>query len=254
MGNSDPRYYESVQESRGWYFVDYKPPNPGFRFSTLNLSVLEDRDNDAIRHVMESESKDWVQRFPVPLMTTAFNRADDVIVVGDTSESSHLFSWLDEDRGKMVHRWEVVPDDSLPSVALNGDELDKIFSNITYQSKQELMYRAVGQACQVKRFRLILFAWLVVIPVVWALLEWSSEILGLLVLVFVVFKAIIQALRIFGYLPKTQRQIEKEDRDMKMQHYFFHCERNPEAFQRLKFENFRNEAIEDTQAKAHEIE
>ncbi|MEM9914327.1 MAG: hypothetical protein AAF911_05145 [Planctomycetota bacterium] len=234
--------------------MEYKPPNPGHRFSTLNVVILQERDNDVIRQVMESESAEWVQRYPIPLMATAFSRSDDLIVLGETSQSNHLFSWLDEDSGELIQRWEIIPDKLLPAVALHGDKLDDVFSDIAYESQQELVEKAVDRARKAKRFRLILFAWLVVVPVVWALLEWSSEILGLLVLAFVILKAIIQSLRLFGLLPKTQRQLEKENREMKMKHYFYHCEKNPKAFERLKLENFKKEAIEDTLAESRQIE
>jgi hypothetical protein len=38
-----------------------------------------------------------------------------------------------------------------------------------------------------------------------------------------------------------------------MNHYFYHCERNPEAFNRLKFENFERDAIERTRDEAEAI-
>ncbi len=35
-----------------------------------------------------------------------------------------------------------------------------------------------------------------------------------------------------------------------MRHYYYHCERNPEAFERLKIENFRQEEISRTKSQA----
>jgi hypothetical protein len=35
-----------------------------------------------------------------------------------------------------------------------------------------------------------------------------------------------------------------------MRHHHYHCRRNPEAFERLKAENFRREEIERTNAEA----
>jgi hypothetical protein len=38
-----------------------------------------------------------------------------------------------------------------------------------------------------------------------------------------------------------------------MEHYYYHCETNPEAFNRLKIENFEREAIKRTHDEAQAI-
>jgi len=63
-------------------------------------------------------------------------------------------------------------------------------------------------------------------------------------------KAAIQALCLTGHVPKSTRQREKEAEEQKMRHHHYHCERNPEAFDRLNAENFRREEIERTKAEA----
>jgi len=40
---------------------------------------------------------------------------------------------------------------------------------------------------------------------------------------------------------------------MRHHHYHYHCQRNPEAFERLKAENFRREEIERTNAGAQAL-
>jgi hypothetical protein len=75
-------------------------------------------------------------------------------------------------------------------------------------------------------------------------------LLGLVVLIYAFVKATTQALRLTGRLPRSKREREKETKESKMRHYAYHCERNPEAFERLKLENFEREAIEKTKAEA----
>ena len=38
-----------------------------------------------------------------------------------------------------------------------------------------------------------------------------------------------------------------------MEHYFYHCERNPDGFMRLKSENFRDDARERVRQEAEEL-
>ena len=64
------------------------------------------------------------------------------------------------------------------------------------------------------------------VPLSVAVLEWWSELLGLVVLGYAFVKAATQAL------------------------HLYHCTRNPEAFERLKAENFRHQKIERIKAEA----
>lgn len=253
MSKSDCTYYKSVKEFRDWYFIEYTPPQPSSRFSTLNLVVLEDRNNQTIRKAMERESADWIHRFPVPILTTAFDLTDDVIAVGDTWKSSHLISWVNDETSELICRWEPVSDKLLPDVALNHDFLQKVFAEFPSESRQDLLEKANRKISEAKKTKLLLFIWLIAIPLVWALLEWSSEVLGYAVLAFAIFKAAIHSLRFFGYLPKTKHQLGIEKRELKMRHYFYHCEQNPNGFQRLKNENFKQDAIKMTQTEALDV-
>lgn len=51
------------------------------------------------------------------------------------------------------------------------------------------------------------------------------------------YKILKRYLELKGF--KTKRQREKNEIERKMKHYYYHCERNPEGFLRLKAENFR---------------
>lgn len=48
----------------------------------------------------------------------------------------------------------------------------------------------------------------------------------------------------------TPREEEKGEKQRKMDHYFYHCERNPDGFARLKIENFEKDAGERVRAEA----
>jgi hypothetical protein len=53
-----------------------------------------------------------------------------------------------------------------------------------------------------------------------------------------------------GWIKPSQREKQKAEKDLKMQHYFYHGELNPDGFNRLKIENFDREAIERTHKEA----
>jgi hypothetical protein len=38
---------------------------------------------------------------------------------------------------------------------------------------------------------------------------------------------------------------ERQEKELKMRHYYYHCDRNPDGFARLKAENFAKDYPED---------
>ncbi len=53
--------------------------------------------------------------------------------------------------------------------------------------------------------------------------------------------------------PKSKAEVQKEAEEARMRHHHYHCERNPEGFQRLKLENFERWAREDIQNEAKNL-
>jgi len=77
----------------------------------------------------------------------------------------------------------------------------------------------------------------------------SPDWVQALVLIYALLKAIEKALELIGKTPKTKKRIEKEAKELRMQHYFYHCEQNPNGFLRLKIENFERLEKENIQKK-----
>lgn len=138
----------------------------------------------------------------------------------------------------------------MPTVALDRNLLKQIFSDVPYKTGQEIREAADKHFAALRMGWWLVFVWAVVVPLCVAVLEWWSDLLGLAVLIYAFVKAAIQALRLTGHIPRSKREREKEAEESKMRHYAYHCERNPEAFERLKLENFEREAIEKTKAQA----
>jgi len=58
------------------------------------------------------------------------------------------------------------------------------------------------------------------------------------------WQAIRTARKLFWRVEPSKSEKEKAEKELKMSHYFYHCERNLEGFARLKIENFEREAKE----------
>jgi hypothetical protein len=246
----DDIQFTSIKEDRDWYFVEYFPPRPGCRFSVLQLSVLEPRDLREIATAIEQEATIWLNRYPIPLMATAFTLDESILPLSGARPIDHLLAWLDASTSKKIFRWELVKDDELPPVALDRNFLKKVFSDIPFKTGKEIRAAAAKHFTALRVGWWLVFLWAVVVPLIVAVLEWWSNLLGLAVLIYAFVKAAIQALRLTGHLPRSKREQDKEAKESKMRHYAYHCERNPEAFERLKLENFEREAIERTRVEA----
>lgn len=250
---SDDIRFSKIKEDRGWYFVEYTPPMPNYRFSVLQLSAIESPDPETIAITLEAEAKLWLSRYPVPLMATAFTLDESVLSLENIRPIDHLMAWVDSVNQTPVISWELVRDENLPDIALNREHLKEIFS--TFPSKSGLeINKEIAQ--QVKSDRVgwwLVFLWAVVVPVLVAVVEWSSDILGLLVLLYAFYKAVVEALRLTGKLPKSKRKLQKEREEAQIRHHHYHCVRNPDAFERLKIENFQKDAIERTLTESKAI-
>jgi hypothetical protein len=248
--DADDIRFSSIKEGRDWYFVEYFPPNVKERFSTLQLSVVEPHELQAVAEAVEAEARIWLGLYKVPLMATAFSSEGSVLSLEDVRPISHLLAWLDPRDSQPILRWELVKNEVLPDVALDREFLKETFAGIPYRTGREIKTEYAKSLAKQKLGWWLVFAWAVVVPLIVAVVEWWSDLLGLVVLGYAFIKAAVHALRLTGHLPKTATQRDKEAEELKMRHHHYHCQRNPDAFERLKVENFRREEIERTKAEA----
>ncbi len=244
--------YDSVKEAREWYYVEYSPPMGKAAFSVLSLTIEDvNADRERIAHAMEEEASVWVSRFPIPVMVSAFTMEDDLVYMDDIRPSNHVTAWSIE--GSTHRDWRLVSDDELPTVALNQAYLRQLFSHLPHRTGAQVSAEVQKQIKRRKAGWWVVFVWAVVVPVGVAVLEWWSDLLGFVVLAFAFIKAGHKALRLTGRLPKSEREKEREAQELRMRHHHYHCERNPEAFARLKAENFGKEATERSRVEAEKL-
>lgn len=251
MMTPDEIRYDSIKASRGWYYVGYSPPVLDFPFSTLQLTIEQDAEREVVAVAMESEAREWVSRYPVPVMVAAFALDEILIKLEGVRPCDHLMAWPSNDGVEM--QWRLVPNDELPTTARNKALMRDLFVAVPQRTGAEIRAAALEHAKQVRAGWWLVFAWAVVVPLGVAVLEWWSDVLGLVVLAFAFMKAGVKALRLTGKLPKSASEKRKEAQDLRMRHHDYHCKLNPEGFARLKAENFRREAIERATAEAAQL-
>jgi hypothetical protein len=245
--------FEPVKEHRDWYFVEYSPPLVDYRFSTIQLVSVETKDPTAVADAMEAEARLWLKRYPIPVMVSSFSVGGDVISLHGTRPCNHLLAWDQRAHAEPLLVWRLVSNDELPDIALDRDFIQTLFRRVPRKSRDEIEDDAVHYARTIRIGRWLVFLWAVVVPAGVALLEWWSDLLGLVVVIYALCKAGMIALRLAGYLPKSREQRQKEAETLQMKHHDYHCTRNPEAFAKLKAENFQRWEVERTLAESETL-
>ena len=88
-------------------------------------------------------------------------------------------------------------------------------------------------------FSLILW---IIIPLAIIILGFTSFYIGLSLFIISLLKLFVTYIKLFGnperWIPGYKEKTEKR---RKMEHYYYHCELNPDGFTKLKLENFEKE-------------
>jgi len=115
------------------------------------------------------------------------------------------------------------------------------------QEKQSIQEGYKREATIVRSWSLIIW---VLIPLFIIVFGFANIWIGFTLFIYSLFKIIWKLLEIYGRPEKWLQKClpgykEKKEKEFKMRHYYYHCERNPEGFLRLKVENFKKEENEE---------
>jgi len=252
--SNDKLYFDTVKKDRGTYFIEYKPPIPSYRYANLQLVFPNSAIPSFVAEAMEKELKLWIAQYPIPLMVSAFDSKGDLYNLLDVRESNFLMGYFDKSKKVILLFWHTLKDGELPDDALNPTHLKTVYADIPFATSQELQLKSKKRKKQIYIGWLIVFCWAVIVPVIVAFLDYVSPVwVQALILIYSLLKAIEKALELLGKTKKSRKQIEKEADDLKMRHHHYHCEQNPEGFNRLKLENFERWGREKIQEEAKSL-
>ena len=250
-------HFESIKEHRGSYFVEYQPPIDDARFAILSLVFLAPISPAEAAKRQDKEAGHWLRRYPVPLMIWAMDAQEDTIVPPNC-DSGCLVAWVARDSGKIVRSRNLQDLDVFLKGAPPESNWSTIYADVPVRTDTEIKAAARSslqeQRRHIRSLKIVLILWLAVIPAGYAVFEYvGPKWLGLLGLAFVLSKAWKTGSQIWGRGKPSRREQEKAEKQRKMEHYFYHCERNPDGFLRLKSENFENDSRKQVRKEAEQI-
>ena len=253
--NQDIRF-EAVEEDRGSYFVTYQPPMPNCPFATLCLTFAKLLKKNKITSLMESEAEIWLKRYPVPLMVSSFDPKSDLIEIN--ADGNHLVSWIDPRTNQITRSWKLKDLTKFCEVHPNQQNWAEIYQDIPYRTQADIKAKSdlnvKKKRMQKRSLKIIIFLWVIIIPAAWVIVQFFAPAwLAIIVTIYGLWKISQEALRLSGYKKPSLAEKEKSEKERKKDHYYYHCEQNPEGFERLKGENFDEDSQKQILAEQERI-
>ena len=141
-----------------------------------------------------------------------------------------------------IMKWEAVPDEEYSHLKYTTDELLEIYEGLSYTTNKDADKKLQKQINQSRAIRFFVLTSVCVLPVVFAYLGWANQYIGWYSFVYVLHEGTVKGLEVLGYLSPTKKDSEKAEEERLKEHHHYHCQRNPDGFNVLKLENFKNDS------------
>jgi len=239
--------FEDIEEKRDGYYVVYSPVFTDQEFAILKVNIYNSKLTDSIKSIAESELKYWVSKYPTPIMLMISNKTDEEWCTKDKLGHNFLLGY--PKLGKVILYWDEYPEAEKPDIDLSKESLAKIYSKLSFSTYEEVVAKQNTEVKGRKLLLLILTLWACIIPALIAFLGWSNPIVSFMALAYSWYVAFNKGLELWGRKKKSEKKLVKEKDQLAKDHHHYHCQLNPEAFLRLKNENFKKERLEKERIK-----
>src|ERR1041385_884269 len=237
--NAPKVYRDEIKEGRDGYFVTYQPADERFPFASVDLMFPEgSTDGAQIVRAMEEELEFWLKRYAVPTMVSAFDAKEDLIRIRLESCECHLMGYREAKGGHIVQRWGLFKNDELPSEQADREYLKNVYQNVPFRTQAAVHDTVERETRNMAKAARVIILFIVIVPVLIEIISLGVAWIGYILSGISITAGIYKAAKAFGWLKPSERAKAKTEKDLKMGHYYWHCERNPEAFNRLNIENF----------------
>lgn len=243
-------FFDTVKESREKYYVKYSPPNNETPFAILRLIFSQQADEEEAESSIREESNYWLDRYPVPIMASAWDVQGDRIKVPESD--GYLYSWNSLSPEERILTWVPEEFDEFLKSFVPQTDLKTIFKDIPYKTHTEVRRNAREKAKERGRanraLKWVFIFWVSLIPAGFAIFEFfGPEWIGFIALIYALWEASQAYLKLTGRALLSEQEKTEAEKKQKMEHYYYHCERNPLGFLKLKSENFAEETKQQTQ-------
>lgn len=249
-------YFDSIKEHRGAYFVEYVPPVADVPFATMNIVFVDETEDAAVISAMMEELRLWLKRYPVPLMITAWDAKENMLRPNG-KDNPHLTGWQALGSTEVVCSWQFGDLSAFTKSNPPPPDWRTIYKDVPVKTDAEVKANAARFAAERRKqnrfLKGVLFAWIAGSVGIALFQYFGPEWLGLIALLISLSQAGWAAYRLWRNSKPMPWEVKEVEKKRKMDHYFYHCERNPEGFARLVTENFEREAEARTKREAEAL-
>ncbi len=241
----------TIKEDRGNYFVEYRPADVASYLAMLNLVFPETAPGLAtVADLMERELDHWLRRYRVPTMVYAWDAVENQITPAEFTGDSPLVGYFDEGKDRVVKHWGLISDGELPQEQRRADYQAHAYKDLPFRLQSEVRESAIRKARPTARAVRTIAFFVVGFPILIELVSLGVPWLGHLLAFISIAAGLLHVSRTMGWLKPSKNRKERADEELRKDHYFYHCERNPAGFDRLIQENMERELLEKTKTEA----
>lgn len=239
-------FRDKIEQEREDYTVTYQPADARSPVAQATLVIPEvPEELDAVAKVMEAELEHWLKRFPVPVRISPVTEKGELLPLSTSPSECHLMGYVRLWDESVVRRWGGFSDRELPEEQVAPAYLAKAYSSLPFrllEEEREKKSREFRSKILAIGGALLLLAGAPLL--LQAILLWEQPLAIVLSAVCIGLGG-YRVAQLMGWRKPTGWQVRKKERGERMAHYFFHCERNPDAFAELAKENFDQEVAEE---------
>lgn len=256
--NDDFIVWESLKKEGDGYYVEYtparySPKSKDYPLAHLIVTVTTKQlSKEEIAEILEKEFCLWIKKYPVPLFAGACDDKEDMVDISSVRTARHLTGYPQVTLPFM--KWGYIENNEIPVPSTDKERLKSIYQEIPYRTESAIRTKVRNEAITRNIILSSIALMWILVPLAIELLGATSKIVGLLILAYSIFKAGQALLRLFGFIKPSKSHADKQEKERKMRHYYYHCEKNPDGFRRLMMENFEKEAQERTKKELQEIQ
>lgn len=246
----DDVFREKLEGHREDYIVEYQPADSRSPFAVISLTFLLRAEASSIVKFLEQEAHYWLRRYPVSAMAFPFDdtgalirlpNGQTLVALSDSSVDTPIFHWYCPLKDPME-----IPERSISDLA-------HIYHDVSFRRVIEIQKNVTQEARLRGRTMRSIVLLVIGVPLLVELISLGVDWLGHALAATSLSAGIWKLGVSMSWWKPTKKQREHDEKDLKMRHYYYHCERNPTAFARLRAENSELEAREATLRHAEKL-
>ncbi|MFS1473558.1 hypothetical protein BCU45_002995 [Vibrio lentus] len=238
--------FESIEIKRDGYYVKYDPMVIGYEQSTpfVSVRIIDDISISQCRDIVEREFRYWFNRFPIPLQVNLRYENPREFYSEQLTGCSYVCGETIDD-----YRWGGFTANNLKVSMPTDTEIKRIYEGLALTTSSDDLVKDKQEFWARKLLKFWAIVSLVVFPALIAFLGWSTPVFAAISLLYSWYKCAGKWLSINGKKIRSDEEIASHKKQQLMEHYHYHCEKNPSAFEALKLDNFKNNQINKRNSK-----